>query len=154
MHSHVRSPVGQVLCCVGALVLGVGLGGAAQAQTTAAPQLDPVIVQGRSAREGISGKLPRRTRSATKTDTRLLDAPQSVSVITETELGDSGARAISQALAYSPGVHAAPGGGNDGSRYDFFSLRGQSYNGALFFDGMRGSPLHRAQRTWVFCQKG
>ena len=69
MHSHVRSPVGQGLCCVGALVLGVGLGGAAQAQTTAAPQLDPVIVQGRSAREGISGKLPRRTRSTTKTDT-------------------------------------------------------------------------------------
>ena len=144
MHSHVRSPLGQGLCCVGALVLGVGLGGAAQAQTTAAqtkaaPQLDPVIVHGRSERAGVSGKLPRRTRSATKTDTRLLDAPQSVSVITETELGDSGARAISQALAYSPGVHAAPGGGNDGSRYDFFSLRGQSYNGALFFDGMRGS---------------
>ena len=141
MSSHVRSPLGHGLCCAGALICSVGLGGAAQASEAAQalPQLDTVTVHGRSERAGHSGKLPRRTRSATKTDTRLLDAPQSVSVITETELREGGASAISQALAYSPGVYAAPGGGNDGSRYDFFSLRGQSYNGALFFDGMRGS---------------
>lgn len=109
------------------------------ARPDAVMELDTVTVHGRSEPEGASGKLPQHVRGATKTDTRLLDTPQSVSVITQAQLRDSAPTAISQALAYTPGVYAAPGGGNDRSRYDFFSLRGQSFNGALFVDGMRGS---------------
>ncbi|WP_143326196.1 TonB-dependent siderophore receptor [Vandammella animalimorsus] len=94
---------------------------------------------GAAADAGRSGKLARRALGATKTDTPLLHVPQSVSVITETALRDSGATSLDQALAYHPGLYAPVGGGNDSSRYDFVSLRGQSYNGAMFFDGMRAS---------------
>ncbi|PAX15410.1 hypothetical protein CLI92_14250 [Vandammella animalimorsus] len=92
-----------------------------------------------AADEGRSGKLAQRAQGATKTDTPLLRTPQSVSVITETALRDSGATSLDQALAYLPGLYAPVSGGNDSSRYDFVSLRGQSYNGAMFFDGMRAS---------------
>ncbi|WP_144011814.1 hypothetical protein [Vandammella animalimorsus] len=47
-----------------------------------------------AADEGHSGKLARRAQGATKTDTPLLRTPQSVSVITETALRDSGATSL------------------------------------------------------------
>ena len=105
--------------------------------------LDAVIVRerpgGAEYDDGPNGRLPRQAASATKTRTPLLETPQSVSVLTQADLQASGAVTLGQALAYSPGLHAMPGGGNDSSRYDFFSLRGQTYNGALFLDGMRAS---------------
>lgn len=118
---------------------------AAEAPPSAVPALATVTVRGQRVQpagtgdEGRSGKLPRRASGATKTDTPLHEVPQAISVITAAELRDSGAQTLGQALAYSPGVLAMPSGGNDSARYDFFSLRGQRYNGALFVDGLRAS---------------
>ncbi|RMX10789.1 TonB-dependent siderophore receptor [Vandammella animalimorsus] len=132
------------LACLAVASPGRAAQPAAQPGQPVAAELPTVTVRGdalgeAAADEGRSGKLARRAQGATKTDTPLLHVPQSVSVITETALRDSGATSLDQALAYLPGLYAPVSGGNDSSRYDFVSLRGQSYNGAMFFDGMRAS---------------
>lgn len=97
------------------------------------------IIIGRGWDDGEGGKFPSTASAGMKTETLLIDIPQSVSVVTEAQISGSGASTIGQALAYTPGVFARPSGGNDSTRYDFHSLRGQSYNGALLVDGMRAS---------------
>ncbi|WP_104494227.1 TonB-dependent siderophore receptor [Paracoccus denitrificans] len=118
-----------------ALVVGALLPAAALAETV---ELGTIIIRG-GPDEGKSGKLAKVASGGTKTETPLVEVPQSVSVVTETAIRESGVTTIGQALAYSPGLFASPAGGNDSARYDFQSLRGQGYNGALFLDGMRGS---------------
>lgn len=124
---------------IGGAVLALLMGSLLPVATIAEPVLlDTLVIHaGRDDDEG--GKLPKTATGGTKTETPLVEVPQSVSVVTETAIRESRANTIGQALAYSPGLFANPGGGNDSARYDFPSLRGQSYNGALFLDGMRGS---------------
>jgi iron complex outermembrane recepter protein len=67
---------------------------------------------------------------ATRTDTDLLDTPQSVSVITRKLIDDQQAQTLSDALANASGVQA-----NSGSAGTSFSIRGFSAN-SVMNDGM------------------
>ncbi len=49
------------------------------------------------------------------------------------------ARHAGAGAGLNAGAECRAGRGNSASRYDFISLRGQTYNGALFLDGMRAS---------------
>jgi catecholate siderophore receptor len=73
------------------------------------------------------------TSSATRTDTPLLDVPQSVDVLTRDRLDDQALLSISDALRYIPGTAAGQGEGNR----DQPTLRGNNSTSSFFVDGMR-----------------
>lgn len=98
--------------------------------------LDTVDVQGRVSPIGPDGSIvAKSSATASKTDTPILDAPASVSVVTEKELETRGVTKLDQALAYSSSVMADTYGSDD--RYDWYYLRGfyQTGNGS-YRDGL------------------
>ncbi len=73
------------------------------------------------------------TGSATRTDTPLLDVPQTVDVFTRDRLDDQSILSITDALRYVPGAVAAQGEGNR----DQVVLRGNNSSADFFVDGLR-----------------
>lgn len=82
----------------------------------------------------VTGVAAKGTASGTKTDTPLIETPQTITVITEEELTLRNALSINQALGYVAGVAANQRGGTV-SRYDQLLLRG--FTPGVFLDGMR-----------------
>jgi catecholate siderophore receptor len=77
--------------------------------------------------------LKKRTNTATKTDTRIRDIPQSISIITEEQIKDQSILGLTDAIKYSPGVMAGQGEGNRDSVW----FRGNQSTSDLFIDGVR-----------------
>jgi len=73
------------------------------------------------------------TNTATKTNTVLLDVPQSISVITGDLIKDQSIRSIGDAVRYVPGVGVSQGEGNR----DALVFRGNRSTGDFFTDGIR-----------------
>lgn len=71
--------------------------------------------------------------TATKTDTPLLDVPQSISVVTRERLDDQAQRSMADVLRYVPGTTVGQGEGNR----DQITLRGQNTTADFFLDGVR-----------------
>lgn len=120
--------------------------GSASAQ---AIQLDTINVQADQNRNSV-GYLATRTSTATKTDTPLLNVPQSVSVATKEQLRDTGAQKMEDAVRYMPGVLWHQGENNR----DQVVIRGQSSNADFFVNGMRDDAqiyrdLYNAERVEV-----
>lgn len=82
------------------------------------------------------GYVAARSVAATKTDTSLLETPQSASVITREELDDRNVQTLLEAVSYTPGVRTEQSGFDP--RFDVFTLRGfdVTYNG-IYRDGLR-----------------
>lgn len=101
------------------------------AATTPAPAaattLPPVVVEAKPTYAA------ERTTTATKTDTPLIDTPQSVTVLTGEFLSDTAVNSIGDAVRYVPGVGTAQGEGNR----DTVVFRGNSSTGDYFVDGLR-----------------
>ncbi|KWR75942.1 TonB-dependent siderophore receptor [Pseudomonas citronellolis] len=90
-----------------------------------------------AAPEGTDSYVPRTSTSASKTDTPLLEIPQSVSVITRKQMDAQGVQNVSQALRYVPGVRVETYG-QDPKGYDWLFIRG--FNGQTtsdYLDGLR-----------------
>ena len=81
----------------------------------------------------VRGFVPGVSASAMKTDTSLLETPQSVSVISRDNLDARGVETIVEALQYTAGV-ATQTGGKD-PRFDFFRIRG--FEAGNYRDGLR-----------------
>ncbi|OEZ91437.1 TonB-dependent siderophore receptor [Duganella phyllosphaerae] len=83
-------------------------GAAPQAVRTGAPAVALPAVTVTGERETplghVDGYVARRSATATKTDSRLIDNPQSVSVITADELADRKVETLDEALRYTAGV--------------------------------------------------
>jgi catecholate siderophore receptor len=77
--------------------------------------------------------LKKTTSTATKTDTRIRDIPQSITVITEEQIKDQSLLSLKDAIQYSPGVMAGQGEGNRDSIW----FRGNQSTSDLFVDGVR-----------------
>lgn len=73
------------------------------------------------------------TTSATRTDTPLLDVPQSITVVTRQRLDDQAVRSMAEVLRYIPGTTVGQGEGNR----DQITLRGQNTSADFFLDGVR-----------------
>jgi catecholate siderophore receptor len=73
------------------------------------------------------------TRTATRTDTKLKDVPQSVSVVSEDDIEDRDLRSIGELLRYVPGTTPGTGEGNR----DQITLRGNNTTADFFVDGLR-----------------
>ncbi|MCE4224112.1 TonB-dependent siderophore receptor [Methylobacterium sp. C25] len=84
----------------------------------------------------IDGFVATRSSTATKTNTSLLETPQSVSVIGQEQLRATGAQTLTQATQYTPGVYSGVYG-ND-ARLDWFLLRGfVAHDYGLYKDGLQ-----------------
>ncbi len=97
--------------------------------------LPSVEVQARPNSGAAALAAPRAT-TGTKTDTPLIETPQSVSVITRNQMDMLQSQSVSEAMRYTPGVRTEAFG--DNGRYDWFYIRGFSADTTgLFLDGLR-----------------
>ncbi|MGH1570526.1 TonB-dependent receptor plug domain-containing protein [Methylobacterium sp. P31] len=85
---------------------------------------------------GVDGYTARVSPTATKTNTPLIETPQSVSVVTREQLNDRNVQSLNEAIAYTPGVASNVFGFDP--RFDAFYIRGfeETYTG-VFRDGLR-----------------
>jgi iron complex outermembrane receptor protein len=103
-------------------------------------QLEEVTVEGSPNGQGgditANGYVATATRSATKTDTPVLETPRSMSTVTQEQLEDRKPQTLLDALSYTPGVRVGSYGFDP--RYDAFTIRGidVTYTG-VFRDGLR-----------------
>ncbi|MFW7268163.1 TonB-dependent siderophore receptor [Gluconacetobacter sp. Hr-1-5] len=106
----------------------------------------------------VKGYVAHLSASGTKTDTPLIETPQSISVVSRDLISDIGAQSLGQALVYSAGVQTQPYGFDP--RYDQPLIRGFSANqygnyrdGLRFANGsfayFRNEP-YEAERIEVF----
>lgn len=125
------------------LMLLTGPADAQQADTT----LAPIVLNGEGPVGPDQGLIARRTRSASKTDTSILETPQAVSVVTRDQMEEQGANTVAEALRYTPGVHPDPNGYD--VRYDWLYIRGFNSYGTMWLDGLviPGDPLNYSTPT-------
>jgi catecholate siderophore receptor len=102
--------------------------GVAHASEAESAEGGTIIVIGKA-----DGYLASDSVTATKTDTPLLDVPQTVTVITREQLDDQASRSIADVLRYVPGTTIGQGEGNR----DQITLRGQNTTADFFLDGVR-----------------
>ncbi|MBR0695012.1 TonB-dependent siderophore receptor [Bradyrhizobium lablabi] len=89
-----------------------------------------------SPRGPIQGYVANRSSSATKTNTPIMETPQSVSVIGAEQIRDQKPSKFDEILRYTPGVVAATFGAD--YRNDWFLIRGfKSDDIGLFLDGLQ-----------------
>ncbi len=108
-------------------------------------EIEPIIVVGEA-----SGYRATDTITATKTDTPLIDVPQSVTVITAEQLTDQAMDSLGDVMRYVPGVNVGQGEGNR----DQITIRGQNTTADFFIDGVRDDvqyfrPLYNLERVEV-----
>jgi len=82
----------------------------------------------------VDGYAAKRSASATKTDTAILETPQSISVVSKEQLEARNVTTIEEAIRYTPGV-SVPNGYD--SRYDWISLRGFASSNIVYRDGLK-----------------
>lgn len=82
----------------------------------------------------VSGYVAKASSTATKTDTPIIETPQSISVVTRDQITDIHAQSLRDALGYTAGVIASEG---DDRTTDSFVLRGFEITGNTYRDGMR-----------------
>lgn len=80
--------------------------------------------------------IAQRAQAATKTDTLLVEIPQSISVVTAEQIEEHGARNYQDVFRYSAGVDTERFG--DDQRGDFFSARGFALK--QYLDGLNKTP--------------
>ncbi|WP_229722430.1 TonB-dependent siderophore receptor [Xylophilus rhododendri] len=104
--------------------------------------LAPVTVTAEAERETATGPLAgyvaRRSATGSKTDSAIVDIPQSISVVTSDELRNRQAETLSQALNYTPGFTSQPTSFNRTA--DRFRIRGMDVESATsgsLRDGLR-----------------
>lgn len=86
----------------------------------------------------LTGYVARRAMAGSKTDTPIIETPQSLSVVTSDELRDRQAETLAQALNYTPGFTSQPTSFNRTA--DRFRIRGidvESANSGSLRDGLR-----------------
>ncbi|UIJ72142.1 TonB-dependent siderophore receptor [Aurantimonas sp. HBX-1] len=114
-------------------VSAIGLATLSQAvaQTNGQIVLDTIVVEtdggtggapGGTGTGPVDGYVARDTTTGAKTDTPLIEVPQSVSVLGREELDDRGVQKVDEALRYTPGVFTQPYGSDTDT--DWFYIRG------------------------------
>ena len=84
----------------------------------------------------VKGYVAKRSATGTKTDTPIVETPQSISVVTKDFIEAIGAQTLKEGMAYTPGVNIAPYGPD--SRYDWIALLGvDAYSPGFYQDGLQ-----------------
>lgn len=113
----------------------------ARAQEASSPKVDAnlpeVTVQGvkdvERANGPVNGYVAKRSASGTKTDTALIETPQSISVVTRDMMSAQAVQTTEQALRYTAGVLTEVTGYD--LRYQSMTIRG--FAPTIYVDGMR-----------------
>ncbi|MVW87286.1 TonB-dependent siderophore receptor [Pseudomonas sp. PB101] len=95
----------------------------------------------------VQGYLAKRTAAGTKTDTALVEAPRSISVVTREQMDDRNAHTLDDAVRYLPGITASSYGSD--TRADWLRVRG--FEPTQFLDGLplpKGVYANPKQETW------
>ena len=128
-------------------VLPAPAAGAAAADGNAIP-VPTVEVRGSAARgwSPAPGLVAEATNTGTKTDTPLIETPQSISVVTRDQMDRQAVQTVSEALRFVPGVVTGTAGGQ--TRYDSVFLRGFGgfANDSAFVSYLDGLKLLRDVR--------
>lgn len=119
----------------------------ASAPAGTAVTLDQLSVEGAG---DTVGYMTKRTRSATKTDTALIDTPQSITIVTREQVLDQNVQNLTEQLRYVPGLIPAQGENNR----DQLIIRGQSTSADFYVNGVRDDvqyyrDLYNIQRIEV-----
>lgn len=118
---------------------------------SAALNLDPSHINAKAQENPygpVTGYIATRSTTATKTDTPLLETPQSISVVTRDRMTAQGAQSVSESLAYTAGVHANVAGNNPTD--NTIMVRGfQQINTNAYTDGLRNNQVgYYAPEPW------
>jgi catecholate siderophore receptor len=103
----------------------------AAGRDSGAQALERVVVTGDASRR--AGYAPRRTSSATRTDTPLRDVPQAVTVVGRELMADQAMQSMAEVVRYVPGIAMGQGEGHR----DAPTIRGTSSTADFFVDGVR-----------------
>ncbi len=102
-------------------------------------QLEGIVVEGQAAAESptgpVEGLVATRSLTGAKTDTPVVEIPQSVSVVTSGQIQERAAQNVGQALNYSAGVVAEPFGSDP--RTDVPIIRGFSAAESQYLNGLK-----------------
>lgn len=120
-------------------VLAVATGPALGQEASAETRLETIVVEGQSSSTApIKGYVAQVSGSGTKTDTPIIRTPQSLSVVSATEIRDREAQTLAEVLAYTPSFTAQASTFSRVS--DRFRIRGfdvEPGTAGLLRDGMR-----------------
>lgn len=112
-------------------------------RTGSGATLPAILVTADAMRESASGPVAgyvaKRSATGTKTDTPVVETPQSISVVTSDQMRTQHAQTLQEALGYSSGIAAGAAGLNP-SVADTFFIRGfqaDTQFGSFYRDGMR-----------------
>ncbi|MFB9953004.1 TonB-dependent siderophore receptor [Rhizobium puerariae] len=100
--------------------------------------LQPIILQAEGeATDNLSRSyVTDRSKTGTKTDTPLIETPQSISVIGRKQIEATGSRSLGEATRYTAGVRELFGGADP--RYDQYQIRGfNASTTGLYLDGLQ-----------------
>jgi iron complex outermembrane receptor protein len=144
-----------LLCTSGlALVLGLTLVSPAEAQSSSSSTLPTIVVEGqRQDRDApatvgdnvpgqatgergtgpVQGYVATRSVTGTKTDTPILETPQSISVVTRQQVEAQGSQNLQEAIRYTPSASIETNGSS--SQFDYVYVRGLSV--PQYRDGLR-----------------
>lgn len=106
-------------------------------RNTASVQAQGTQAQGDRRANGTTERyVANSSASGTKTNTPLIETPQSISVVTRKQLDDRAVQSLTEAVGYEPGVRIDAAGFDP--RFDSISIRGFdiTYNGT-YLDGLR-----------------
>lgn len=99
--------------------------------------LPAVKVEGKSSNidtNAVQGFVAKRSEAGTKTNTKLIEVPQSISVIPQSQIQQQDAQTLNQVLHYTAGVVTETRGGI-ATRYDLLTIRG--FDADYYLDGMK-----------------
>ncbi|WP_231949390.1 TonB-dependent siderophore receptor [Herminiimonas arsenitoxidans] len=109
------------------------------ALTTSGDAVLPAVTVRDSAETATSevhGYIAKRAATGTKTDTPIIETPQSISVVTSDFIEATGATRLRDALAYTPGINVSPWGSD--SRFDWTVIRGfDAQTPGYYLDGLQ-----------------
>ncbi|MDH7787114.1 iron complex outermembrane receptor protein [Ochrobactrum sp. 19YEA23] len=99
--------------------------------------LDTITLQGAVAGDTSGSVVVENSRGATKTDTPLIEVPQSVSVVSRKQIETQNAQSVTEILRYVPGVTIETYG-PDPKGYDWILMRGfNAQSTSSYQDGLR-----------------
>ncbi|MEQ1687591.1 MAG: TonB-dependent siderophore receptor [Sphingopyxis sp.] len=143
---------------IAAIALALCSGTAQAAEAVTDDQSGDIIVTGRD-----DGYRTVSTTSGTKTDTPILDVPQSIAVVTTDQITDQQIRSMADLVRMVPGLSAGQGEGNR----DQVTIRGNNSTADFFLDGLRDDvqyyrsfyniervEVHRGPNAMIFGRGG
>lgn len=111
-------------------------------------QLNPISISGQATESAAGfeeGYVATHSSAGTKTDTPIIEIPQSISVITRQQMQAQGAQTVTEALRYVPGVKVEAYG-LDPKGFDWLYIRG--FNGQATSDYLNG--LRQQNNSYAF----